>query len=224
MLISKKWLCKLADFGMAKQYTMNVDADVSATALGTPHYMAPETFLREGYSEKADVWSLGCILYELLTFMRPFEAAAGNNGAAAVAQRILDEPHTPVAERRSNPSRAMVELVDSLLHKDPLQRPSAKQILQLPLTQPLLDEFIRRFERSASSHIDKVWAEVLHDHRQLLAVDALSSPRSRIGNNVLRRAVIDLRASLKHAPLGAQTCSPKKKTPPGEKSHATKQA
>lgn len=58
---------KLIDFGTAKFIQGR-----TFTMVGTPHYMAPETFGGKGYSFNADIWSLGVILYELLCCSLPF--------------------------------------------------------------------------------------------------------------------------------------------------------
>ena len=64
---------KLGDFGIAKQLA-NDDAALAATCVGTPYYMPPELFRGESYGTKADVWALGCVLYEMLTRRRAFQA------------------------------------------------------------------------------------------------------------------------------------------------------
>ena len=64
---------KIADLGFAKMYQ---DAsDLSSTYCGTPINMAPEVLNRGLYNYKADIWSLGTILYELLTGQSPFKEA-----------------------------------------------------------------------------------------------------------------------------------------------------
>lgn len=60
---------KLADFGFCKP----IKNDVTATMLGSPIYMAPEVLRGLTYNSKADIWSLGAVLYELLIGKCPFE-------------------------------------------------------------------------------------------------------------------------------------------------------
>ena len=69
---------KIADFGLARQVGENSMAE---TYVGSPYYMAPEVLMKDinaeqfaGYNEKADIWSVGCIVYELITGHVPFEA------------------------------------------------------------------------------------------------------------------------------------------------------
>jgi NIMA (never in mitosis gene a)-related kinase 1/4/5 len=44
------------------------------TIVGTPYYLSPELCEEKPYNHKSDIWSLGCVLYELITFKHPFEA------------------------------------------------------------------------------------------------------------------------------------------------------
>lgn len=62
---------KLADFGFCK--SLKNETDMTATMLGSPIYMAPEVLKGEDYSFKADIWSLGVVLYEMFFGFCPFE-------------------------------------------------------------------------------------------------------------------------------------------------------
>lgn len=62
---------KLGDFGFCK--SMNHPDDLSSTMVGSPIYMAPEILKGKDYNIKADIWSLGCVLYEMLYGCCPYE-------------------------------------------------------------------------------------------------------------------------------------------------------
>ena len=48
--------------------------DCAQTAIGTPYYLSPEICQEKPYNQKSDIWSLGCILYELVTLRHAFDA------------------------------------------------------------------------------------------------------------------------------------------------------
>lgn len=63
---------KLGDFGLSR--VMSDESIFAYTNVGTPYYMSPEQINESKYNEKSDIWSLGCIIYELAALRAPFEA------------------------------------------------------------------------------------------------------------------------------------------------------
>ena len=63
---------KVGDFGISK--VLESTTQVAMTVVGTPYYMPPEACQSAPYTSKSDVWSLGCILYELCSLKQPFQA------------------------------------------------------------------------------------------------------------------------------------------------------
>lgn len=74
IMVDNKFNIKVADFGLAKNITGT--SQISQSFVGTLIYSCPQIVQNQTYTEKADIWSLGCIMYELLTLRPPF---AGNN-------------------------------------------------------------------------------------------------------------------------------------------------
>jgi NIMA (never in mitosis gene a)-related kinase len=70
VFISDKRL-QLGDFGISK--VLEYTGDFAKTSLGTPFYLSPEICSGHKYEFKSDMWMLGCVLYEMCTFRRPFE-------------------------------------------------------------------------------------------------------------------------------------------------------
>lgn len=99
------------DFGLSCSF----DNAAHATKVGTPSYMAPELFRDGGVPSMAsDLWSLGCVLYEMASGRPPFSA----NSIQGLIQKIVNEPY----RRLENCSAALQELIELLLQKDPLER------------------------------------------------------------------------------------------------------
>jgi serine/threonine protein kinase len=65
---------KLGDFGLAR--TLKNSFDMAQTHVGTPYYMSPEQVLGLQYNGKSDIWSLGCLVYELAALSPPFRASS----------------------------------------------------------------------------------------------------------------------------------------------------
>ena len=72
IFLTDKNKIKIGDLGVAKLLNSNANA---STCIGTPYYLSPEICKEKPYNSKGDVWALGCILYELSTFNKPFTAS-----------------------------------------------------------------------------------------------------------------------------------------------------
>ncbi len=118
---------KLTDFGLARA-TEDVRLTRSGLVAGTPLYMAPEQARGEEVDHRADLFSLGVLLYELCTGRTPFEAKT----PLAVMKRLTEERHTPVRELRPDTPPWLVEVIDRLLAKSPADRfQSAREVADL---------------------------------------------------------------------------------------------
>ena len=112
-------LVKLLDFGIAKlRGGSNGRITKAGTSLGTPDYIAPEQALGADVDHRADIYSFGVILYELVTGQRPF---ASDDVTLTIARQVTEVPRRP-SELRSLP-RALDELVMCCLAKRPSERP-----------------------------------------------------------------------------------------------------
>ncbi len=117
----------LTDFGLARAAD-----DVSMTRwgiiVGTPQYMSPEQARGEPVDGRSDLFSLGCVLYEVTTGISPFRA----DSTAATLRRLTDD--APPAMSAQNPELPpwIVAIVDRMLEKDPSRRfSSAKEVSEL---------------------------------------------------------------------------------------------
>lgn len=112
-------LAKVVDFGLAKLRDMVVGNTLTRTGalIGTPYYMSPEQCRGEMLDARADVYSLGAMLYEMLAGVPPFIA---DNLADLVAKHLYEEP--PVLPKYLNVSREVQSAYLRALSKQPITR------------------------------------------------------------------------------------------------------
>jgi serine/threonine-protein kinase len=108
---------KILDFGVAK-LAGGLELTQTGSTLGTAAYMSPEQARNESVDHRTDLWSLGIILYEMMTGRRPFEG----DYDAAIAYAILNEAHPPIKTLRPEVPHEVAAVVDELLQKDPSNR------------------------------------------------------------------------------------------------------
>lgn len=70
VLIDNEGYIRIADFGLAKQEISGMEGAMSVC--GTPEYLAPEVLLKIGHGKPVDWWTLGCIIYEMITGLPPY--------------------------------------------------------------------------------------------------------------------------------------------------------
>ncbi len=103
---------KILDFGIAK--VPSLDLTASGVQVGSPYYMSPEQIRGKKLDGRADLWSLGVILYELLTFSRPFDGEE----IVAVQWKIVNEPHPPLSDWLPGCSPLLAGIIDRSLSKE----------------------------------------------------------------------------------------------------------
>ena len=96
--------------------------------VGTPYYVAPEIVRGDAYGLASDVWSLGCLLYELATLRSPFEMTGPGADVKHVFRRIGKHEFVPLTNSNGRHSHALVSLTTSMLDADPARRPTMETI------------------------------------------------------------------------------------------------
>ena len=122
----------IGDVGIAKELSHTLDH--AHTAIGTPQYLAPEVFQSQPYSFSADVWSLGCLLFEMTNLAPPFSGKSLND----LSVRVCTGRAAPM---RSGVSTALADLIWDILQVNPARRPSVLALLQSPLAAPHVQEY-----------------------------------------------------------------------------------
>lgn len=108
---------KIVDFGIAKHFSSEVDTTSGAVVRGTPAYMSPEQANSEPVDERSDIYSFGCILYEVIAGRKPFTAESS-------LEMIMQHASSPVPPIESDDCPDILKnLILSCLAKDPEDRP-----------------------------------------------------------------------------------------------------
>jgi eukaryotic-like serine/threonine-protein kinase len=122
ILITEDGRVKLMDFGMAR---VAAREQSSKPLLGTPAYWCPEQIMGKPQDGRSDLFSLGIVLYELVTRKRPFDA----DSLQGVCNRILSHEPLPVSHLNASLTTALNEVVARCLSKDPNARyPSGQEL------------------------------------------------------------------------------------------------
>jgi serine/threonine protein kinase/Tfp pilus assembly protein PilF len=122
ILLHEKGQVKITDFGLAK-LSWGVDLTRTAAIMGTVAYMSPEQATGEEVDHRTDIWSFGCMLYEMLTGERPF--AVKDDRVAFHA--ILHQEPKPLSSIAKGIPSALEKAVTKALEKDPNDRPQNMQ-------------------------------------------------------------------------------------------------
>ncbi|XP_072248300.1 serine/threonine-protein kinase Nek8 isoform X3 [Leuresthes tenuis] len=149
LLDKHQMIVKIGDFGISK---ILVSKSKAYTVVGTPCYISPELCEGKPYNQKSDIWALGCVLYELASLKRAFEAA----NLPALVLKIMSGTFAPISDRYSPELR---QLILNMLNLDPSKRPQLNEIMALPICiRPLLNLYtdignvkMRRIEKPLST-------------------------------------------------------------------------
>ncbi len=121
---------KLGDFGLSKILQSH---DFASTYVGTPFYMSPEICASERYTLHSDIWSLGCIMYELCAREVPFLAKTH----IQLVQKIKDGRYPPLPAVYSPELQAVIR---RCLQVNPRDRPDTATLLNLPVVRLMRKE------------------------------------------------------------------------------------
>ena len=121
VLLNDAGAVKLCDFGVAGQVSMNNLKRNSF--VGTPYWMSPELIKRSTYDFKADIWSLGITVYEMVEGNPPFSDVEPLRAVFMIPRN----PPARLGDGRGH-SKALREFVAYCLNDDPVARPSAEEV------------------------------------------------------------------------------------------------
>ena len=152
IFLMKNGFVKLGDFGIAKGFQKTMDK--AKTMVGTPYYLSPEILENKPYDSKSDIWALGVLLYEMMTFKMPFNA----NSLPMLSVKIMRGNYIPPPTIYTKDLR---ELVAKCLTVDAKMRPTIDEILKTPLIQNRIRSFLDevQYNKEFSKTITKKYKE-----------------------------------------------------------------
>lgn len=154
ILIDRDGNVKVADFGIARAVNSASGTKAGGNVMGSVHYFSPEQANGLVADEKSDLYSVGVVVYEMLTGQVPFD---GETGVAIALKHINEEP-TPLSKINAEISVGMEEVVLKALEKDPSRRYQKAQEFATDLRRALkmpMGGFIRKSAEDLRRHSRK---------------------------------------------------------------------
>ncbi|XP_065669490.1 serine/threonine-protein kinase Nek1 isoform X7 [Hydra vulgaris] len=133
IFLTMNGIVKLGDFGIAR--ILKSTMDFAHTCIGTPYYLSPEIVEGRPYNSKSDIWSLGCVLYELVTLKHAFEAI----NMKVLVMKIIRGSYSPLPNEYS---LELKSLVAHCLKRNPSERPSVNTLLKKTIIQNRISKFL----------------------------------------------------------------------------------
>ncbi|MEW5722779.1 MAG: serine/threonine-protein kinase, partial [Thermodesulfobacteriota bacterium] len=112
IMLLKSGVCKVTDFGIAR--AMGSSKTKTGVVKGTPFYMSPEQITGQKVDGRSDIYSLGVVLYELLSGVQPFRA----DDLTALIYKITQEDPEPITKHNPKVPKAVGQIIEKALTKD----------------------------------------------------------------------------------------------------------
>jgi serine/threonine protein kinase len=131
VLLCTSGLVKVGDFGLS------ATVEVAKTFCGTPTHLAPEVWERQSYGQRADIWSLGIVVYHILALQIPFTSRQYDT----LRRQVCNGDYVRMSERNSQYSREFVDLCERMLTAKAHERPTALELLRHPAVVPMVNRW-----------------------------------------------------------------------------------
>jgi NIMA (never in mitosis gene a)-related kinase len=162
-------ICKLGDLNVSKVARKGL----SYTQTGTPYYASPEVWEEKPYDSKSDIWSLGCVIYEMITFRPPFQAQSMEELYRKVMRGIYPKIPSKYSEDLSDAIKLMIQV-------EPGARPTCEELLKMPM----IYKRIEFFNETKSFDLDEEKNENLNKQLQLLKTITVPNRLENLSKNL----------------------------------------
>jgi serine/threonine-protein kinase len=174
VLIDRHNVCRLSDFGIAKIFE-STNLTMTGMAVGTPEYMSPEQAEGEKLDCQTDIYSLGVVIYEMITKRPPF---TGSNPVAIAYKQVHEIPVPPSSYRRDTPKRLELIVLKALKKNKKERYATAEEVLKDLDTVDLNDVVTRPTVSFDSGHS----ASSRSDYQEKRITDRRAGDRRHLGD------------------------------------------
>ena len=148
IFLSQQLDVKLGDFGLSR--IMGEQSEYAQTRVGTPYYMSPEQVTEARYNEQSDIWSLGCLVYEMAALRPPFEA----KNQITLSVKIKNGSVERIPGRYSED---LWRVIQNMLNVEFTQRPTVEDILSFPpIAQKRKEKMLRESQAQLKAREDEL--------------------------------------------------------------------
>ncbi|KAG8193755.1 hypothetical protein JTE90_005052 [Oedothorax gibbosus] len=183
IFLTSSGIAKLGDFGIAR--ILNTTSELARTCIGTPYYLSPEICENKPYNNKSDVWSLGCVLYELTTLKHAFEA----KNIKSLVYKILRGSLPQIPDIYS---QDLKQLMTQIFVRNPHDRPSVNAILRKPIILERISKFLNESkirDEFSKSIISKGSSKPCSPSNSNSGRIRITNPAAKYGMSVARKKV-----------------------------------
>lgn len=189
-LLDNGKVIKLGDFGLAKMLTSQ--NDFAKTYVGTPYYMSPEVLMDNPYSPVCDIWSLGCVLFELCNLQPPFQAKTHLQLQNKIKQGLIPEVSLQY-------SMQLRSIISNSITVDPSLRPNTFELLNsIPVKMFRKEKELKTLSSTLSAFHSQLQIKSEELQRKEKALKALELLHSQLENQKqdLDRKVVFLKQEM----------------------------
>ena len=164
VFLMKDGSVKLGDLNVSKVYRQNM----GYTQTGTPYYASPEVWNDKPYDTKSDIWSMGCVLYEMASLKPPFRA----KNMEGLYKKVMEGKVIRIPTKFTND---LFKIVLLLLQVKPEKRPSCAEILQNPIILKRI-EFFKNYSGDDVSEDQALLKTIIFPKNLLVLPEKLPKP------------------------------------------------